>query len=571
MMPDRVTAASRVISALRLFASAATGFCSFIFFQPAFADVPDLPELRAIVQAAIDDLSEREGKLLDPRVVEQIDASVAIFAGNFCYPADSSEGMAICDKTVNNQSVMRDMIAGYVRDLASRPKTITTPAERLAAVLGGSMASAGWPSEADNSVAVIDLPESIHGSTVLMQMASGPASLGRAGRTLFTLPGVSTIIIQSVDGSQQQASISVRPNQKVALDLKATQAPSSNFAGRVAAVADDYCYSGKMTPLAPVDKRAKPFWAFNWGRVTFAEPPGVKLDNLATFAKEPYLNISIRNESQATCDENCAIGLGSAFAEAIAVWRAGCERCDPNALSVIGVAGTVWADQRIVSRLHHLQDGKLVPLDLQKKLPDEPQDMVVPPTLSVPTTFVVAYDDIGTDDIAKATICGASSSQAPWIGGAQYLLCGATQPADAGHVDPSLVLEPGDTSCGRAETYVACGTPNAGIELTMQDVEYKLSTRNGTVTLAASPSPFKVDLRGIVLHEVGHWFGVPHSEIAGDQAAHDVMSSVLGGGNLCVSAQSLMMLNNAADLRWDFRVTAGGGLARPGALPTSNR
>ena len=66
-------------------------------------------------------------------------------------------------------------------------------------------------------------------------------------------------------------------------------------------------------------------------------------------------------------------------------------------------------------------------------------------------------------------------------------------------------------------------------------------------------------MRHVVLHEVGHWFGVPHADVAGQDAMHDVMSKDYSKGELCVSSNSLVMLNNASDLRWEYRTRGGGG------------
>lgn len=99
------------------------------------------------------------------------------------------------------------------------------------------------------------------------------------------------------------------------------------------------------------------------------------------------------------------------------------------------------------------------------------------------------------------------------------------------------------------------------MELSVDNIRYAVPVTAGKFEFGAGS--ISVDLRHVVLHEVGHWFGVPHVDTVAGGAYKDVMTSVPEDGKPCVSAASLIMLNNATDLRWKYRVLEGGGLRRP--------
>jgi hypothetical protein len=123
----------------------------------------------------------------------------------------------------------------------------------------------------------------------------------------------------------------------------------------------------------------------------------------------------------------------------------------------------------------------------------------------------------------------------------------------------------GATACGPAEDFIACGLPGLGIELAVDGSRFDIPSPDGARRLEhnAGADVAPIDIRLVVLHEVGHWFGVPHSDVAGARGIVDIMGATYGDGKLCVSGQGMAMLNNASDTRWPYRVTQGNGLRRP--------
>ena len=182
----------------------------------------------------------------------------------------------------------------------------------------------------------------------------------------------------------------------------------------------------------------------------------------------------------------------------------------------------------------------------------------------MPQTSIVTYEEATGDVELTRQLCALRGAVAPWVQGAQAFLCrGVAAPSMA--LRPTLTLKPGDTQCGSARAFIACGLPGGNIEVTAQDAIYTIQTPRGPEVLMTSEQGARVDMRSVILHEVGHWFGVPHAQIAGAGAVLDIMGETLGDGRTCVSGQATLMMNNASDLRWPYRVTEGSGLRRPRA------
>lgn len=518
----------------------------------ASAQLPPAPEaVRAQIRASIRRVSAQTGILVDPLIAQGIAQNALIFSRNLCFPPPAGE-REICAATIGTPSVIDRIMTTYLIEMATRrPADIETLASRLGKAVDVDIGDAGWPHTEPNEVGVIVLPATARTMPVAMQNASGPIALGSNGKLVLVRPGRHTFVFGSGEAAAR-STVSVAALQRVL--TQGMSALVGNAVGRVDAPNIDCTQQKAFQYVGPLSM-------YNWGRGSIVEAAATRRANLSPFAMQPAIDIHITQQTVGTCDSRCASGLSIAFARAIAVWRGGCERCGGNMLAVIRVGQRVWLDVRAADRLRAVAAGRLTAadLDLSKPISSEIQRVFASNTGAAS----VSYDQIDGDQALTATVCALPGTGAPWVAPLKAALCGGGTPATGfGPLRPTLALRDSDTSCGSAATFIACGVPGGGIQVAMAGSRFVISLSDGTRMAIGPADGESVSLRTVIIHEVGHWFGIPHSETAGTNAVLDLMSETYDPNHLCLTAASKVMLNNAADRRWTYAARDMMGLRR---------
>lgn len=522
----------------------------------AGAAQPDPNRVLRVVTNAVAAASNEQHLGVDPHIVDAMAASAGVFASNYCYAPNPSVPDRTCAATLFNSSVLRKSVTGFLTDTLSGTSEVTSLGARLAQESGGDFAQIGWPSAVQNDVGIITLNAS--GASVeriTLSTPSGQIQIAGEVRQLLMKAGQYTLTLRLSTGEETTKTVAIQARQQVAFSA-APSGRTNTLAGPIDVPAGRYCYDrrygqGGITPNGPLAE-------FNWGR---SQMPGGTGAFLAPLATKYAVDIQIDDQVD-SCHGRCRQAIGVVFSQAIAVWRAGCQRCNPNALAVLQVGDNVWIDSRLAGRLRSIAAGTQVSLNLTQKYPDEMLRVAPAPSLSIPTIAVPSYEYISSDRLLKDALCSRPSGSAPWVAAAQSFVCGTGSPI--GVIQPTVRLLGDATHCGTAHDFIACGLPNAGIELALGSTQFLLATPTSTLKIGhredANDAP--VDMLDVVLHEVGHWFGVPHLKDVGIDGG-DIMASTLGDGQRCVSATSLTMMNNAMDMRWSWRVSGQQGLRKP--------
>jgi hypothetical protein len=521
----------------------------------AHAQVSQTQVRQATERAAVAAASDMQLGV-DPRIIEQMVASAQVFAGNFCYAPAGGPPDRKCSQSLMNDSVAQRQARDFLQDAASGADSITTFGARLAQAIGNQFAQIGWPSEVKNTAGVVAVARGQElADRVRIYSPTGYVEVGRSVSKVLLDSGQHTLVVEYSSTAPVTTSISLGPRQQVAL---ASSNSSGRTVGRLEPPAQMFCYDKAFGLQGARDRRA--LAAFNWGR---AMTDGGSAGHLASIATKYAVDIKVDDRTR-QCGARCRDALAVAFSQAVAVWRTGCQRCNANALALLRVGDSVWIDSRLAGRLRQLSGGRSVSLDLASRIPDEGGRTVAAPSLGVPLSTVVGYEPLSSDSTLRQELCQRSNAGAPWIASGKYFVCQGA--FDFSVVSPTVSLLDGPTSCGPASDFVACGLPNMGIELTLRDTAFKLLSADGELQIGrALQGDASIAISDVVLHEVGHWFGVPHFEDVGLGRPLDVMASTLGDGETCVSASSLMMMNNAMDSRWEWRVEQRNGLRRPRA------
>ncbi|WP_058910030.1 hypothetical protein [Entomohabitans teleogrylli] len=511
----------------------------------------DHEELSKQIHKEVKNISKNEGFLVDPKITTEIISDAENFSANFCWSEPPR-----CKKTIPEASVLNAVINSFFQDLQVSPIDIETIASRLARQDGMSMSDAGWPAIRSNEVSVVELPDSLDGAEVSLITSTTKVKLGKAGSLLFIWPGTHQLIATREDGQVIYGTVKASPHSKGVWTESLFQ--NSLTVGRIDPDISLYCHYA--IPQNP-DKTTlpAPLGLFNTGRATIGESQEKRISNIIPAARLSGLNIKVTDETE-RCDRQCLNGISIAFIQAISLWRSGCARCSGNSLVVIRTADQIWLDMRAANRLRDMSRNKnnALDYDLSHIQPAEMQRYQHAPGYWQAGSYIVGYEQIDQDNVLKQELCQITTTPTPdWISFAQGYLCPgkAVLPTE---ITPELIITKDWTSCG--EGAIACAIPGGNIQVTAQYSYWIPGVPASTPILKGSgnsSTPYQINL--VILHEVGHWFGLRHPEDIG-LAYRDIMKGRTDSENECVSADSLTMLNNATDKRWKYRATANQGL-----------
>lgn len=525
------------------------------------ASMPTVNEIKKETDKAVKSAARLLTLGIDPRITAEIASDASLFVGNYCF-----EDQTPCDQTLYDPDVLSTLVGEYLKDASKRPATIETIASRLATRVGKSMAEVGWPSERENSIALIEVPEAARTAEIFIRTATEQSSVGNSINSILLTPGKQVLSAKLENGQSLTGTVDVAPRQLVVWE--ASGLARKTPIGRIEATLQQYCDPDtpperRPAKNAPPDQ-AWPLDAFNWGRARFNEEPEISRQHVVAAGHQGALDITVNDEAKA-CDDKCQEGLSVAFAKAVAIWRSGCLRCSESAMAVIRVGSNVWLDMRAADRLRTLEQKpeSYLELDLAKPAVGEVGRYFTAPGLILDKRSIVGYEQIDQDQILISTLCAIPSSESQdWVASAQGFLCvGATAPSM--ELRPVLTVKGGLTNCGEAA--IACGLPGGEVQLSLSGYMYSIPSASGDISLGDTSVKTVTQVDLVILHEVGHWFGIPHPEVVG-LPTEDIMTGVFNPNRVCVTAESLTMLNNATDDRWIYRATAKQGLI----LPASN-
>ncbi|MBK8630137.1 MAG: hypothetical protein IPN84_07990 [Sphingomonadales bacterium] len=388
-------------------------------------------------------------------------------------------------------------------------------------------------------VAVIEVPESLVSKQVSLQGAAGPIVLGKGARYLIVRPGLNTIIFGTGAAAIHQ-TVAVQARARLALSGTADQIPVR--LGRIIPL--DLAHCAQRPPPPPVsDKLSHPLY-WRASNLRKRESDDVRLKNLAPFATQAGLEVSVAIDGNGVCTERCINGLGIAFVRSIATWRENCSACDSNMFSVIKIGPNTWLDVRVIDLIGQMGEGKLSAT-----------------AMNLRPSGVISYDQVDDNAELIANVCTTSSLPTPWFAPLKAALC-TRGSMGIGFLRPELALRGNQTACGEAKDFIACGVPGGKVEVALSGSRFSIPLADGSYTEIGSSDGQPIDLTSVLFHEVGHWLGVPHSETAGKEAVLDVMSETYDPRRTCISSASVIMLNNATDRRWPYSTKSFTGLRR---------
>ena len=517
-----------------------------------FAEPMAQADLRNLVVRSVEAVARPMNLFIDPLVVDSMVDDVAIYYSTFC----SAPGAA-CRFSASNSVALTVAIKASLNEyLTTQPTTMRTLASRIAG--DGQMPLAGWPETGQVALAVVEFGRRYDLGALVIKRVPKNVELGWSSSKLLTIPG----IVEIGEGRAPEIvwrRINLSANQTTAIEGGADLAREPSL-GTLVQSADAYCPD---EPVADARYNIGPLEEFNWGRSLLEVDDKLRYANLVQFAKNPAVDLTLYVDPAIKCERECQRDLSAVFAQAMAAWKGGCARCNANAFAVLRAADNVWMSSHLVARLREVDLSKPLPvLDLSRT--PYGQASIPAGTATFYLRSSVAYANVTFDTALRKKVCALSGNDAPWLPASRKFLC---EPVDTtvgsvGVTSAQLRILQRETACG--EIAVACGLPNSRVELNALRYSFEVPrTKAVTSAYRLGSGPLSLDIQQVITHEVGHWFGVPHADIAGTNSVADIMSSNYGDGKPCISRNSAIMVNNAADSRWQYRVREGGALNPP--------
>jgi hypothetical protein len=118
-----------------------------------------------------------------------------------------------------------------------------------------------------------------------------------------------------------------------------------------------------------------------------------------------------------------------------------------------------------------------------------------------------------------------------------------------------LVVAGRPTKCEGGVEVIACASVGNSVALNASDYTFVEGNRE-----LFGVGPEKVRLLTVLVHEVGHWFGLPHVDELRTprEERHAIMEAAYVDGQ-CITRGELTLLDRASDLEWSKRLKSCDG------------
>jgi hypothetical protein len=517
------------------------------------------PSWLQFTQSVAERWSSEQAVFLGPVIAESIAALSSQMAVYLCDPRAASG----CDR-YHDPVVRERVIRSYLADLLQNRPVTTSVMERMFQAAGVNMISAGWPQgpwfNRFVTVSLTDLTKT--GVSLSYEHWNRVERLPPDRSRALLSVGIHTFISVTPDGATTEYRVRVRREAgRAAIRIvSARTVPASGrfelVPARVEPQFERFCLDKPPDPSDP-----------KYRLTTGRERPGIV--HPADFHDAATIRILLEGDSLG-CSVACRRWIGVLLVQALAEWRAGCALCLPSTLSMVEVAG----DRYIAA--HYVDWSQFVDDEGNPRSASQSQEFAY--RMSTAWSAVGAISawmgfqrlESGSDMSEVCSSTGYPSSQGNDLPpNTRARLCDPAPPT-CKIVDGCkeiLVQLGGSSTC--TPDNLACGSPDQAVTINSSSFQFTLVQPDpamGTVGLtigvrSAAQGSRAIPLFPVLLHEVGHWFGLPHVDSdRGSDGREEVMVDTGGTNAVCISRAALNMVSNAVDQSWPFRLTKTAGL-----------
>lgn len=239
------------------------------------------------------------------------------------------------------------------------------------------------------------------------------------------------------------------------------------------------------------------------------------------FGKNTVLDVAVFDKGQLLKTEAARLDFSRAILQSIALWTASCQGCAPGNNAIVSVQFVsggrdyIFVDNNLRSSLRLVAD--------QPRPPDAMESImsgVVGNSMRLGHDRKISYEPFFPKERQYQLLCDVHFKDLPEALRELALeACGYRVERDSVPKRTAVVLEilNGHTSCG-GDGIIGCGISSDRVEIDGSDYAYEFY---GSHLFGGGIK--NVDLLTVLIHEVGHWVGLPH--LPGE---HSIMGSRYG-------------------------------------------
>ena len=499
--------------------------------QLSRASSQDLPSPTLLSNSAVHTWVTQTGIAVDPRLTLELSQVMHAFLSIYGFDADSRPKVT---SLLANQNRVNWVVATYLNDIVSLSNpTIRSPLDRFASEIGSRAHQAGWPDAQWNPYRYIPFPARSRPNTLIAPETLGGNQLARIGFIL----GYGNHLIAAGD-KHHTLSLLPQGDRIVMATMPTDSVPSDESAGTYQVVPDPsfYCPIG---PGAPPDR----------GRQT-SRRSGTRPAEVAPFYQASAVSVQVSDENS-ICGLGCQQALAFVVVQAISQWKVGCRRCRDVALRAIRVGNSVWLTSKLLRLLsYELDTGR----DSTNTFVEDPDTMQqLGDLVHYGLQFPLGYHKVGGTALAEKLCLGdlgrlVGSTAFTWLCEADVNSC-----LSPSCIQFTLALGQRSASCdlGNDARY-GCAVADQSVAINTDYYLFTVPVGTGSPTVVGSGTEL-IDIRNLILHEVGHWFRLPHSSttVLLPKGWDDVMAYQPDiTRELCITLTSMGHIDEAINDAW---------------------
>jgi len=280
----------------------------------------------------------------------------------------------------------------------------------------------------------------------------------------------------------------------------------------------------------------------------------------------PSALMSFDNQIQRYCNEECEMDIKWSFIQSISLWKAFCVQCTDDFMSVVSDGQHHWIDGRALAWLslanHQPSDFSGFPGESGRLSSAINQRRVNPLGLTTEGIQLqgkgyIFYQLIDKNSQAQQELCKlrpSSQAEPRLLNHLRSVVCGAGSVPVSDVSKLRIVLAKEEQS----EDLLACADSNNFVKIHFDQARFEFPDMFGKPSVVVGPVAAPIhNGMAIVLHEVGHWFGLPHLVPSGKTMAKFIKKYELSdipdfmmprySERMCGSALTLALMTNMSD------------------------